>query len=284
MQSACIEVIFEPKTEYDPNFEEFLEEYFEVVVCNLLGNKQQIVAYANQKFDEKNFLQKAQNLQLPKYELKVLTSANWLKDYVIEFTPFEVENFLIYGVHEKQTPKTDKIALKVYAGTAFGSGHNTTQACITAISDLYKKQSNHANILDMGCGSGILSLAAAKLWPEAKIVAADIDEEAVLVTNQNALDNNVQDSINAQAGDGYHTFIVPKNAPYDIILANILARPLIEMAPQMAKYLKTGGYGIISGFVDEQEDWVVAEHQKFGLQPIKSYKFENWRAVLLEKK
>ena len=83
--------------------------------------------------------------------------------------------------------------------------------------------------------------------------------------------------------DGYKSEMVQKNAPYDVIFANILARPLIAMAPDMAKNLKKGGYAVISGFIDDQVEWVVGEHEKQGLKLVKLYEKENWRVALLEK-
>lgn len=142
----------------------------------------------------------------------------------------------------------------------------------------------HANILDVGCGSGILSLGAAKLWgAETKITAVDIDQEAVWVTRQNALDNNVSDFVTAEVSNGYQAEIVQKNAPYDIIFANILARPLIDMAPDLAAALKPGGYAVLSGFINDQEDWVVNAHTNQGLKLVKIYELDNWRAALMEK-
>ena len=109
------------------------------------------------------------------------------------------------------------------------------------------------------------------------------DDEAVIVTLQNAANNHFQNHINAYAGNGYNTPAVSQNAPYDLVLSNILARPLIEMAPDMARCLCPGGHAVISGFVDNQQDWVLAEHQKQGLLPVKTYSIENWRAALLQK-
>jgi ribosomal protein L11 methyltransferase len=136
----------------------------------------------------------------------------------------------------------------------------------------------------MGTGSGILSLAAAKLWQDnCKITAVDIDEEAILVTRQNAIDNNLESFITAEVSNGYQSDLVKNNVPYDLILANILARPLIEMAPDLYKSLKIGGYCILSGFVEGQENWVIEEHTKLGLKLKQIYKLDNWRAALLEK-
>ena len=137
----------------------------------------------------------------------------------------------------------------------------------------------------MGTGSGILALAAAKLWPDAaRITAVDIDPEAVAVTRKNARDNHLEKYLTVAVSNGYNSDLVQNNAPYDIIIANILARPLIEMAPQLNQALVPGGFCILSGFVDDQEDWVIGEHTKLGLKLVELYKLDNWRAALLEKK
>ena len=103
------------------------------------------------------------------------------------------------------------------------------------------------------------------------------------MSQQNAIDNGVDKQICTALSDGYKSEMVQKNAPYDVIFANILARPLIAMAPDMAKNLKKGGYAVISGFIDDQVEWVVGEHEKQGLKLVKLYEKENWRVALLEK-
>lgn len=283
---SCWQISFAPLKEYPQPLCDFLEEYFNVVSCNYNDDgSEQYVAYQNSVFDETDFITTSQNrqIELPAYEISFLESQNWLKDYVIEFAPFEVEDFLIYGIHEKEIPLTDKLPLKIYAATAFGSSHQTTQSCLRAISLLHKQNVAHKNILDVGTGSGILSLAAAKLWPDSQITAVDIDEEAVWVTRQNALDNNLQNQFNIEVSNGYDSDLVKQNAPYDLIFANILARPLIEMASDLYKSLKKGGFCILSGFVEDQVDWVLDEHQKQGLKLIKLLELDNWRAAIMEK-
>lgn len=286
MMSSCWQVSFLPRQNGDPLFEEFLEEYFEVTAQNYADDgRDEYVGYLSGNFDEADMLAaaKARGLTLPPYRTTHLESANWLKDYVIEFAPFEICDFMIYGIHEKTAPQTDKIPLQIYAATAFGSDHPTTRGCLTALSELYHDGFPARRILDVGTGSGILSLAAAKLWTEAEFTAVDIDEEAVLVTQSNTVTNGLDGRIACAQSDGYRAAIVKNGAPYDLILANILARPLIEMAPDLAQSLKPGGYCILSGFVDEQTDWIISEHQKQGLRPLKVYSQENWRAALMQK-
>ena len=286
MMSSCWQVSFFPQGSTPFELEEFMENFFEVTAQNYDDNgSDEYIGYQSGNFSEQAMLKAAEQsgIKLPRYEITHLESTNWLKDYVIEFAPFEICDFMIFGIHEKQAPKSNKIPLQIYAATAFGSDHPTTRCCLNAISELYHQQYKADTILDVGTGSGILSLAAAKLWQNSKIVAVDIDEEAVLVTQSNAVTNGLDERITCAVSDGHQADIVKTGAPYDLVLANILARPLIEMAADLAQNLKTGAYCILSGFVEEQQDWVIAEHQKHGLKLIKLYSQENWRAALMQK-
>ncbi len=286
---SCWLIKFKPQESMDELTSEFMDNYFDVVAVNYTDDGlEEYVGYKNTHFDENDLIASAKqwNVTLPPYKKEFLESRNWLKENVIKFAPVNVAEFTIYGIHEQNIPDDGRLNLRIYAATAFGSEHQTTKSCLQAISDYNKL--NHPEflkILDMGTGSGILSLAAAKLWQEnCQITAVDIDEEAVLVTTQNAFDNHLEKYISTAVSDGYQSDLVKNNAPYDLILANILARPLISMAPDLYKSLKTGGYCILSGFVEEQEDWVIGEHTKLGLTLKQIYKLDNWRAALLEKK
>ena len=284
---SCWQLIFEATDLYNADFSNFIEEYFTTSTLDYTDDGQeQISAYAELGFDEDAFITEAglRGISLPPYHKQLLESSNWLKDYVIEYAPVEIADFLIYGIHEKTIPATDKIPLQIYAATAFGSEHPTTRCCIKALCELHAKGFHPRKILDMGTGSGILALAASKLWPSAAILAADIDEEAVIVTLQNAAANHTDENLTAIQSDGYAHPLIKENAPYDLIFSNILARPLIDMAPDLYQNLAAGGYAILSGFVADQEDWVVDAHQKQGLKKIKSYQIEDWRAALMEKK
>lgn len=310
---SCWLVKFTPQEYIDDILADFFDEYFDVVAVNYTNDGlEEYVGYKDNSFDEQEFIYSAKkhNITLPEYNIEFLESKNWLKENVIRFSPVNIEEFTIYGIHETNIPDDGRLNLKIYAATAFGSEHQTTKSCLKAISDYNKIKQEHSsteaertisvpehsstgicsqnsikiNILDMGTGSGILSLASAKLWQDnCQIIAVDIDDEAVAVTKQNAIDNGLEKNITAEVSNGYQSELVKNNAPYDLILANILARPLIEMAPSLYNSLKTGGYCILSGFVDEQEEWVIKSHTDLGLKLIKIYKLDNWRAALLEK-
>ncbi len=285
---SCWQVTFAPLDGEQDAFENFLEDFFEVVVCNFDDDGQDVfVGYKGVAFKTKELeaAAAAAGVRLPSYRAELLESQNWLKDYVIEYAPVEVADFLIYGIHEKEMPQTDKLPLRVYAATAFGSEHPTTKACLEAISRLNCDGCRPLRVLDMGCGSGILSLAAAKLWgTETKIIAADIDEEAVIVTRMNAEDNGLSPLITAVRSDGYADDAVRNNAPYDLVLANILARPLIAMAPELSAALKPGGFAVLSGFVADQAEWVIGAHEEAGLRLKALFEPDDtWRAALMEK-
>ena len=283
---SCQIVKFQPVSEVPEDLQNFAEEFFEVVANDYTDDGlEQLVGYLRNSVSENDMLNAARNfgINLPEYTIEKLQSNDWLADNVIKFAPLEVAEFLVYGIHEKNVDTKGKIGIRVYAATAFGSEHQTTKCCLQGISDINKTVGSTEKILDVGTGSGILSIAAAKIWKNAQIVAVDIDDESVEVAKQNAIDNGVEKQMVVAYSDGYSSAIVQKNAPYDVILANILARPLIAMVKDMAKNLKIGGYAVISGFIDEQVDWVIGEHQKFGLELQKVYEMDNWRAALLKR-
>lgn len=283
---SCQIVKFIPTTEVEENLQIFAEDFFEVVSIDYTDDGlEQLVGYLRTSISVYDMQKAAQvaGVNLPEYTVEKLQSADWLTENVIKFAPLEVAEFLVYGVHEHDIDTHGKIGVKVYAATAFGSEHQTTKCCLQGISDINRLSKNVKSVLDVGTGSGILSIAAAKLWQNAQITAVDIDDESVTVAAQNAQDNGVGEQIVVKYSDGYSSQIVQKNAPYDVILANILARPLIAMAQDMAQNLKIGGFAVISGFIDEQVDWVVGEHRKYGLELQKIYEMDNWRAALLKR-
>lgn len=218
-----------------------------------------------------------------------LPEKDWLRHVHENFPPIRTEKFFIYGSHYTGEKPPGLIPLQIDAATAFGSGeHETTRGCLQALE--YLRGSGHAfaNGLDMGCGSGILAIALIMLWPKASVAAVDIDPESITVTRRHAEMNGVAPLISAEAGDGYNTPLVAAAGPYDIVTANILANPLITMAPALVKSLRPGGYAILSGLLQRQRDEVVAAHEKYGLKLLRVEEIGSpetglWQALILQK-
>ncbi len=211
-----------------------------------------------------------------------LPETDWLQHVHRDFPPVTIGEFFVYGSHYDGDLPADKMTLQIDAATAFGSGeHETTQACLMALQEL-RVSHDFINVLDMGCGSGILAIAARKLWPQATVTAVDIDPESVTVTKRHAAINHTPD-IMTEAGDGYHSPIVAKNGPFDLIIANILAGPVMEMAPDLSSYLKPGGSAVVSGLLSRHEDPVAAAHADAGLKKTGAIPVNDWRAILFQK-
>ncbi len=282
----CKLITFSPVEELGEIEAFFLEENFDVVSINYTDDgKEQYICYTQNSFDTNNFKKqiKEKNLNLPPFIEEILEDKNWLTENVIKFPPYEIGEFLIYGIHETTCPKTDKLPVQVYAATAFGSEHQTTKMCLTSISEL-KHLITPTKILDMGTGSGILSISASKLWGQnLSIISADIDPESVDVTHSNTITNNTESFITSILSDGYNNLLIKQTAPYDIIFANILANPLKQMAKDAYNCLSKNGYYLISGFIDNQEQDIINHHTTLGFKLIKTYQIENWRAALLQK-
>lgn len=216
-----------------------------------------------------------------------LPETDWLQHVHENFPPIVSGRFFIYGSHYEGEHPPGLIPLKIDAATAFGSGeHETTRGCLLLLERLKDEGRVFRNGLDMGCGSGILAIAMQKLWPAIKVTAIDIDPESVTVTGRHAEMNNV--TCATEAGDGYNAPLAGKNAPYDVVAANILANPLIEMAPALFNALQPGGYALLSGLLHRQRDEVIAAHEKRGLkllhvEEIGTAETGLWQALLFQK-
>jgi ribosomal protein L11 methyltransferase len=212
-----------------------------------------------------------------------LPEVDWLRHVHENFPPITAGRFFIYGSHYEGALPGNLLALQIDAATAFGSGeHETTKSCLLAFETLLE---THAfkNTLDMGCGSGILGIAAAKLCPDIRVTAVDIDPESIIVTGRHADMNGVGDMVETQIGDGYAAPIVAQNGPYDLIFANILAGPLVEMAPDLASHLAPGGICILSGLLLRQKEQVTTAHTSQGLTRLFANDIGDWSALVLQK-
>lgn len=213
-------------------------------------------------------------------------TVDWLQECYRAFPPFSVGPFFIYGSHYEGAVPDGQIGLQIDAATAFGSGeHGTTKGCLQAMLDMKGAGQCPWNVLDMGTGSGILAIAAWKLW-KTPILAVDIDPESVRVTEHHADLNGVRrggSCLSTQAGDGFAAPLVAKKAPFDLIIANILAGPLIDMAPALATVSDERGYVILSGMLNEQAAEVLSAYKPHGFTQRRRYDSGEWTTLLLQK-
>lgn len=215
----------------------------------------------------------------PNFEIRKVIDQDWVAEVQKTFSPIEADKFFIHHSGYIDAIPEGKIAIEINAGRAFGTGeHQTTANCLKALSSLKGK---YINCLDMGCGSGILAIAIAKLWPN-QVTAVDIDEQAVLVSEENSHINKVRFITVAQS-QGYNSKLVNKNAPYQLITSNILANPLIEMAKDASNHLQSKGILILAGFLNEQMQNVLDAHLSYGLNLIATISDGEWPALIMQK-
>lgn len=197
-------------------------------------------------------------------DITAVPDKNWLAECYRTFPPFTVGSFFVRGSHDRDVPvPAGHIGLIIDAATAFGSGeHSTTKGCMTSLIALHNIGLNPNRILDLGTGSGILAIAARKLWPDASIVAVDNDPESVNVATEYAEINNAPMTV--MLADTPRAENVAAHGPFDLVIANILAGPLRSLAPDIAASLSPTGVLILSGLLKSQIDDVAAAYAPFG--------------------
>jgi ribosomal protein L11 methyltransferase len=212
----------------------------------------------------------------------LLPDIDWIKLSQEGLPPVRAGRFFVYGAHDAGVVPHGVIPIRIEAGLAFGTGHHeTTALCLRVLSDLSKKH-RFANVLDLGCGTGLLAIGAAKLWRR-PVLASDIDVVAVEVTKENASANGEAPLIRALTADGLTHPVLAKQAPYDLIIANILASPLTKLAPEIAKALAPGGMLILSGLLEWQENLVLSFYRPHRLQLRNARRAGVWSALTLER-
>jgi ribosomal protein L11 methyltransferase len=201
--------------------------------------------------------------------VKQLGEADWVTMSQSGLQPIRAGRFT---VHTPTTaPDPDRINFEIDASLAFGTGqHATTSGCLAALDKLERGDKCFANIADIGTGTGLLAFAALALWREARGIATDIDPVAIDVARDNAAINQVKLGHGAGelllgVADGMDSPLLAARAPFDLIIANILAGPLIELAPDFARSLAPGGTIVLAGLLENQVDGVIAAYEQLGL-------------------
>jgi ribosomal protein L11 methyltransferase len=203
---------------------------------------------------------------------------DWVRRSLEGLAPVAAGRFYLHGAHDRPRRRAGGISLEIDAGTAFGTGHHgTTEGCLLALDRILKRRTP-AKILDVGCGTGVLAIAAARATGRPAL-ASDIDPEAVRVTLANAALNGVKPRLTSFVAAGLGHPRIAAGGPYDLIFANILARPLVALSTGLARALAPGGELILSGLTAEQMRWIEATYQSRGLSLSGRIMRGNWATL-----
>jgi ribosomal protein L11 methyltransferase len=191
------------------------------------------------------------------FALSELPEIDWVAHVRRELAPVEAGRFFVYGSHDADKVPEGRIALQIEATVAFGTGHHgTTLGCLRAFDRLFEAGVRPAKVADIGCGTAVLALAAASVLPDALILASDIDRVAVDVAEANVAINGLEGRVACLEAAGFDHPRIAAAAPFDLVFANILKGPLIELAPPMADHVAPGGRAILSGLLVVQAEAV----------------------------
>lgn len=213
-----------------------------------------------------------------------LPEVDWVAKVQRELHPVDAGRFFVFGSHDADKLPAGRVALQIEASMAFGTGHHaTTLGCLLAFDHLFTEGFRPANVADIGAGTAVLAMAAAKVLPEARVIASDIDPVAVDVAKVNVAINGLEGRIDCLEAAGFDHRKIKAAAPFDLIFANILKGPLVELAPAMATYAAPGGRVILSGLLAVQAEAVIETYLGSGFRLLNRNDLGEWSALVLEK-
>ncbi|PRD45177.1 50S ribosomal protein L11 methyltransferase [Phyllobacterium phragmitis] len=210
-----------------------------------------------------------------------LPDIDWVVHSLEGLKPVRAGRFFVHGSHDRDKRRPHDIAIEIDAGQAFGTGHHgTTAGCLQMIGEIIRRE-HPRNALDLGTGSAVLAIAIARLAP-IPVLATDIDPVATAIARENTVKNGVGSRVLTATATGFHHPVMRNAAPFDLIVANILARPLMQLAPAMRRHLASGGSLILSGILDSQRDKVLAAYRTQGIFHQRTLHREGWVTLHLK--
>jgi len=207
---------------------------------------------------------------------------DWVKASLEDLVPVPAGRFIVHGQHDRERIAPNKLGIEIEAALAFGTGHHgTTRGCLLLLDHVLKAW-RPRRVLDLGTGTGVLAIAAAKALRK-NVLASDIDPLAVRVARENARLNGAGDLVQAVHATGFSAPEFSARAPFDLVLANILANPLRQMATPMAQHLAPSALVILSGLLPSQAQGVMAAYRARGLVLRKQLGIEGWSSLLMQR-
>jgi ribosomal protein L11 methyltransferase len=207
---------------------------------------------------------------------------DWVKASLADLVPVPAGRFIVHGRHDRARVSPNKLGIEIEAALAFGTGHHgTTRGCLLLLDQVLRSRSPK-RVLDLGSGTGVLAIAAAKALRR-RILASDIDPVSVRVARDNAKLNGVGNLVEAIRATGFSAPQFAARGPFDLVLANILANPLKQMATPMAQHLAPSALVILSGLLPHQAQGVIASYRARGLILRRHLKVDGWSSLLMQR-
>jgi ribosomal protein L11 methyltransferase len=223
-------------------------------------------------------------------EVEQVEDRDWVTLSQQGLEPIRAGRFFVHTPAHRGEAPSDAIPLEIDAGRAFGTGqHETTSGCLVALSRLKAGGAAVADLVDLGTGTGLLAFAALKLWPAARAAASDNDPVAIEVSEENAAINRVKlgrarGQLELLVAEGMEHPRLEARAPYDLVIANILAGPLIDLAPSVSKAIAPGGRLILAGLLDHQAPAVAAAYRRQGMMLTGRVERGEWPTLIMRKR
>ena len=240
----------------------------------------EVGAYFSEKPSDVSLALLAAAFQAEEFKISELPQIDWVSKVQRSLKPVIAGRFFVYGSHDSDKVPSNYEPLLIEASMAFGTGHHgTTKGCLLALEQIISDGFDAKNVIDVGCGTAVLAMAAAKVF-SANIIASDIDSVALSVAKTNVLANGLDKSIRCFEASGFSHDQIKTTGSFDLIFANILMKPLLSLAADISRYSLSGGYVVLSGILYEQAELVTNRYIKVGFSLSREIKIGEWVTLI----
>ncbi len=240
----------------------------------------EVGAYFSEKPSDVSLALLAAAFQAEEFKISELPQIDWVSKVQRSLKPVIAGRFFVYGSHDSDKVPSNCEPLLIEASMAFGTGHHgTTKGCLLALEQIISDGFDAKNVIDVGCGTAVLAMAAARVF-SANIIASDIDSVAFSVAKTNVLANGLDKSIRCFEASGFSHDQIKTTGSFDLIFANILMKPLLSLAADISRYSLSGGYVVLSGILYEQAELVTNKYIKVGFSLSREIKIGEWLTLI----